>query len=110
MTKKSLLIVGALTLASFGVASAKSFDVVLTSPAMAGNTELKPGDYKLKIQGAQAVFTDTDTYKSYTVPVKVQNGAAKFNHTMVETSNQNGMDNINAIDLAGSNTKLEFGQ
>lgn len=109
MTKKSLLIVGALTLASLGVASAKSFDVVLTSPAMAGNTELKPGEYKLKVEGSQAVFTEAETNKSFTVPVKVANGAAKFDHTMVESTNQNGMDNINSIDLAGSSTKLQFG-
>ncbi len=110
MNKKSLLIVGALTLASFGVASAKTFDVILTAPAMAGDTELKPGDYTLKVNGSQATFTDQNTFKSFTVPVKVANGPAKFDHTMVETTNQNGMDNINSIDLAGSSTKLEFGQ
>src|ERR1035437_81262 len=45
MTAKSLFIAGALTLSSLSVASAKSFDVVLNQRAMAGNTELKAGDY-----------------------------------------------------------------
>jgi hypothetical protein len=108
MTTRSLLIVGALTLSSLGIASAKSFDIVLGAPAMAGSTELKAGEYKLKVDGTQAVFTDTQNAKSITVPVKVENADHKFGQTSVETSNQNGMDNIQAIDLGGSNTKLEF--
>ncbi len=110
MTTKSLLIAGALTLCSIGVASARSFDVFLSSPAMAGNTELKPGEYRLKVEGSQAVFQDVQNSKSVTVPVKIENNAAKFDHTAVETTNQNGMDNINSIALAGSTMKLEFGQ
>jgi hypothetical protein len=106
MTTRSLLIVGALTLSSLGVASAKTFDVILAAPAMAGSTELKAGEYKLKVEGTQAIFTDGS--KSFTVPVKVENADHKFGQTSVETTNQNGMDNIQAIDLGGSNTKLEF--
>ena len=40
--------------------------------------------------------------------MKVENADHKFGQTSVETTNQNGMDNIQAIDLGGSNTKLEF--
>jgi hypothetical protein len=109
MNTKSLLIVGALTLSSLGIASAKSFDVVLGAPTMAGNVQLKAGEYKLKIEGSQAVFTDAESSKSFTVPVKVENADKKFDQTTVETTSQNGMDNIRVIDLAGSTTKLEFG-
>jgi hypothetical protein len=110
MNTRSLLIVGALTLSSFGIASAKSFDVILGAPAMAGSTQLQAGEYKLKIEGTQATFTDAQSAKSVTVAVKVENADHKFRETTVETNNQNGMDNIQSIDLAGSNTKLEFGQ
>jgi VCBS repeat-containing protein len=109
MTTKSLLIVGALTLSSIGVASAKTFDVVLGAPAMAGTIELKPGDYKLKVEGSQAIFKELQSSKSFTVPVKVESADRKFGQTVVESTTQNGMDNIQSIDLAGSNTKLEFG-
>ncbi len=51
-----------------------------------------------------------DGSKSVTVPVKVENADHKFGQTAVETSNQNGMDNIQSIGLGGSNTKLEFGK
>ena len=42
--------------------------------------------------------------------MKLQNGNRKFDETMVESSRQGDMAHINSIDLAGSNTKLEFGQ
>jgi hypothetical protein len=110
MTAKSLLIVGALGMASLGIASAKSYDITLSGPAMAGNTELKPGAYKVKVEGSQAVFTDVQSSKTWTAPVKVENSDRKFDATTVESTNQGDMAHINAIDLAGSNTKLEFGQ
>ncbi len=109
MTGKSLFMVGALVLSSLGIASAKSYDIVLQAPAMAGANELKPGDYKLKVEGSQAVFT-AENAKSFSVPVKVENSDKKFADTSVETTNQGGMDNIQAIDLGGSNTRLRLGQ
>ena len=110
MTAKSLLIVGALGMASLGIASAKSYDITLDSRAMVGSQELKAGNYKLKVEGTQAVFIDVQSSKSWTAPVKVENGAQKFDATTVESTQQGDMAHINSIDLAGSNTKLEFGQ
>jgi hypothetical protein len=109
MNAKSLLIASVLTLATLGIASAKSYDITLATPAMAGATELKPGDYKLKVEGSQAVFTDQENSKSFSVPVQIENGNRKFNQTAVESTKQNGMDQINAIDLGGSNTRLTLG-
>ncbi len=110
MTTRSLLIVGALTLSSLGIASAKSFDVILGAPAMAGSTELKAGEYKLKVEGTQATFTEAQTSKSITVPVKIENGSKKFGYTSIESTNNGGMDTIKAIDLADSNTRLTVGR
>ncbi|HTW64987.1 MAG TPA: hypothetical protein VME17_10245 [Bryobacteraceae bacterium] len=110
MTAKSLLIVSALALSSLGIASAKSYDVTLLAPAMAGTNELKPGVYKVKIEGSQAVFTDVQDGKSVRVPVKVENNPKKFGYTELETANQNGMDTIRAIELGDSNTRITLGQ
>jgi len=108
MNFKSLLIVGALTLTSIGVASAKSYDVVLSATSRVGNTELKAGEYKLKLDGSMATFIDQDS-KTYTVPAKVETANKKFQATTIETSSNAGdMDTVTAIDLGGSNTKLEF--
>jgi len=108
MTVKTLLIVGAMGLASIGIASAKSYDIVLTDPTMAGATALHAGQYKLKVEGNQAVFTDVQNSQSFTAPVTVQNGKTKFDDTRVESTRQGDMDHISSIDLGGSSTMLAF--
>jgi hypothetical protein len=110
MTAKSLLFVGALSVASLGIASAKTYDLKFDQPTMAGNTELKPGEYKLSVEGSQVTFKDVQSSKTWTAPVKVENSSRKFDSTVVESSNQGEMAHIQAIDLGGSNLKLEFGQ
>jgi hypothetical protein len=110
MTGKSLLTLGALALATVGLASAKSYDIDLLATAKAGTVELKPGEYKLKVEGAQAVFTDVQSGKSFSVPAKVENSDQKFSNTRIESANQNGMDTIQAIDLAGSGTRINLQQ
>lgn len=110
MTGKSLLIVGALALTSLGIASAKTYNIVFDAAAKAGTTELKPGEYKLKVEGSQAVFTNTKNAKSLSVPVKIQTSNKKFDDTLVESRNQGGMDAIQAIDLGGTHTRLTINQ
>jgi hypothetical protein len=104
MTTKSLFLIGTLALA--GIASAKSYDIVLSASAQAGSVQLAAGEYSLKLQGTNAVFTNVATGKSVTAPVKVENAAKKFEETAVD-SNAN---KITAIELGGSNTKLEMGE
>ncbi|MGP0074067.1 MAG: hypothetical protein ACLPWF_19315 [Bryobacteraceae bacterium] len=106
MSTRSLLMVGAMTIASLNIASAKSYDIVLNAPAKAGTTELKPGEYKVKIEGSQAVFTNVQSNISVSVPAQVENAQKKFPYTSLETTSQDGMDNIQAIDLADSNTRV----
>ena len=110
MNTKSFIIAGALTLASLGIASAKSYDITLTAPAKVGDMELKPGQYKLKIDGSQAIFTDAENSKALTTPVKIENAQKKFAATTIESSHQGDMDVVQSIDLGGSNMKLEFGK
>jgi hypothetical protein len=108
MTTKSLLLIGTLALA--GIASAKSYDIVLSSPTKAGSIQLAAGEYSLKVQGSNAVFTNVDTGKSFTTAVKSEDAGRKFNATAVDTNNKNGTDEITAIELGGSSTKLEMGE
>jgi hypothetical protein len=107
--KKSWILVGALALSSV-IASAKSYDIILATPAMAGNVQLKAGEYKLKVDGTTATFTDVQKLKSFSVPVKIAQAPAKFDTTAVDTDKQTGTDKIKTIELGGSNTQLEFGE
>ena len=99
-----------MTLSSLGIASAKTYDITLSAPAKAGATDLKAGEYKLKVEGSQAVFTDAQNAKSVSIPVTVENSDKKFDYTSVESTDQNGVTNIHAIDLGNSNTRLTLGQ
>jgi len=104
MKTKSLLLIGTLALA--GIASAKSYDIVLSAPTKAGAIQLPAGEYSLKLKGNNAVFTNVETGKSVSATVKVENGAKKFDVTAVDSN----ADQIKTIELGGSNTVLELGE
>lgn len=110
MTIKSILFTAALAAATVTMASAKSYDVVFSDPVMAGNLHLQAGQYSLKVEGSNAIFTDQKTYHSFTAPIKkVDNAPKKFDETMVDTNKKGNVDLIQSIDLGGSNRILEFG-
>ena len=109
MTNRSLLLAGALALASFSIASAKSYDIMLTEPAQAGPVQLKAGEYHVKVEGANAVFTNVETAQKFTAPVKVEKTGKKYEQTAVETNASNGTDKVEAIELGGSDMRLDFG-
>src|SRR5690349_8520770 len=105
---KRFLVVAAMAIASLTVVSAKTYEIVLSGPTKAGSVQLKAGQYKLKVEGANAVFTDVNSSKSFTTPVKVQNTDKKFDDTKVQTTKDGNVDRIDEIDLGGSKTKLGF--
>lgn len=107
--KKSLLI-GALTLASFSMAFAKTYDIVLSNSAKVGSVELKAGEYKVKMEGSNAVFTNVQTSEKFTAPAKLENTGKKHDYTAVQSTTQNGTDHIQAIELGGSQDTLEFSE
>jgi hypothetical protein len=106
---KKLALVGVLALSCLSIASAKSYELTLSGPTKAGNVQLKPGQYRLKIDGSNAIFTELENDKSFTVPVKVDTtGTKKFDTTRVDATKDNGTDVIQDIELGGSKTKVEF--
>ncbi|SPE43517.1 conserved exported hypothetical protein [Candidatus Sulfopaludibacter sp. SbA3] len=107
--KKSFILVGSLALFSL-IASAKTYEIALASPALAGKVQLNAGNYRVKVEGGNATFTDENTDKAITVPVKVEQAPKKFEQTAVDTTKENGADHIQAIELGGSTNKLEFGE
>jgi len=102
------MFVAALALSSLTVLSAKTYEIILSSPTKAGSVTLKPGQYKLKVDGTTATFTDENSSKSFTTPVKVENTEKKFDDTRVQSKKDGGTDTIEEIDLGGSKTKLGF--
>ena len=110
MTKKLLLWVGTLTLSTVAIVSAKTYELVLSTPVQAGSAQLAAGTYQLKIEGSNAIFTDTRTQKSVTVPAKVSETGTKYNSTSLDNSTQGSTVQINSIKLGGTKTVVEFGK
>ena len=107
LMKKSLVLGVVLSLSSLCFAGSKSYDVIFSSPATVGGVQLKAGEYKVKVDGTNAVFTDKN-FKSVTAPVKVETGTKKFQYTAVDASKDGSVDKVNAIEFGGSTTRLEF--
>ena len=110
MTNRLLLWSGALALSVVAFAGSKTYDLTLSSTVKAGSAQLAPGDYKLKLDGSNAVITGAQNGKSVTVPVKVENGNTKYGSTTFDSTTQGGATQITSIELGGSKTKLEFGK
>lgn len=106
---RKLFTVGILAVCSLTIASAKNYELTLSSVTKIGTVQLKPGQYTLKVTGNNAVFTDVETAKSFTTVVKVENTDKKFDTTRVDASKEGGADVVKDIELGGSKTKLEFG-
>jgi len=106
--KKSLVLGGGRILYKNCFAGQKSYDVIFSAPSTVGSVKLAAGEYKVKVDGANAVFTDSKSYKSVSTPVKVETGSKKFQFTAVDATKASDGDKINAIELGGSTTKLEF--
>jgi hypothetical protein len=92
------------------IGSAKSWDIMVDSATMAGSVTLPAGSYRVKLDNNQAMFTSTDSGKSYNVPVKIENKEKKFSQTAVETSKQGDNTVMKTIDLGGTTEELEFGE
>lgn len=109
MTLKRLILVIALALAFVPLLSAaKSYEITIASTAMAGDLKLAAGQYTLKVEGTSAVFTNVNTGKRFTAPVKVMDGGKKFDDTVVEMTDTGGNARVVAINLGGSTTQLLF--
>ncbi len=105
---KKLFVVTVLALSSLTIAGAKSYEIVLSNATKAGAVQLKPGQYKVKVDGSNVTFTDVNTTKSFTTPAKVQTTEQKFDATKVQTTKDGDTERLQEIDLGGSKTKLEF--
>jgi hypothetical protein len=97
------------TLALFGASllSAKTYTFTVTTPSQAGSVQLKPGEYKLKVDGSQAVLMDGRGHQ-LNATTKVETTDHKFNQTSILSSTTDGTNRINWVELGGSKDKVDF--
>lgn len=101
--KKFLAVVFALGISAAYAAS--SYRVTLYKPTNINGTQLKPGDYKLELEGDKVVMKQGKT--TVESNVTVQNAPAKFNTTSVGYT-ADVADKIQEIRIGGTNLKLLF--
>jgi hypothetical protein len=104
---KSFVLGAVLSLSGLCFAGQKSYDVIFSAPTSVSGVKLAAGEYKVKVDGANAVFTDSKS-KTVTAPVKVGTGAKKYSYTAVDATKEGDVDKVNAIEFGGSTTRLEF--
>jgi hypothetical protein len=96
-----------MVVAGLAVAGGRSYNVSLTRPNMLGTTELKPGDYKIEVDGDKAILRQGKTQSES--PVKVEEGDTKFDNNVVRyVSSADGKLRIQEIRIGGTRTKLVF--
>jgi hypothetical protein len=102
----SKLIVTFGTLALAIASAANSYRVTLFQPSYVGSSELKPGDYKIEVNGDKAIIkAGKNTVEA---AVKVETADEKYPSTAVRYANDSGKSRIEEIRLGGTNTKLVF--
>ncbi len=101
---KLMLSFGTLALAVASAASSYHFSIF--EPSTVAGQELKPGEYKLEVNGDKAIIKAGK--QTVETAVKVENGNEKFSETSVRYATANGKMAVTEIRLGGTHTKLVF--
>lgn len=88
------------------IASAETYKVTLFQPSVVEGTELKPGEYRLSVDAAKAVFASGK--QSVEASVRVENADQKFSSTTVRYASTAGKYSIQEIRVGGTRTRLVF--
>jgi hypothetical protein len=96
------LAVSVLTLAMGVAFAASAAKVDVLSPMTVAGTELKPGEYKVTVEGNTATFKSDK--KTVTVPATVVTGGEKYRLTMMESAGTT----LKSIHVGGTDTTIVF--
>lgn len=94
-------------LMSVVLASAKTYTFTISEPVAAGTAQLKPGEYKCKVDGTQVVLID-NRGKQIDTTAKVESAERKFNETSISITKADGSNRIVSIQLGGSTNRVVF--
>jgi hypothetical protein len=90
---------------SIGIATAaSSYHVKIADPTWVGTTQLKPGDYEVKVEGDKVTFKQGKNVIA--VGAKVETSAAKFSDTQMDIKTENGQAKLKELDLGGTKSKI----
>ena len=67
-------------------------------------TELKPGEYEVKVDGDKVTFKQGKNVIA--VAAKVETNASKFSDTQMDIKTENGQAKLKELDLGGTKSKI----
>lgn len=88
-------------------AKTKTYTFTLFDQATVGTAQLTPGEYHLKLDGAQIALTDK-TGNQIDVTAKVETADHKFGETSVTMLTADGVNRILSVQLGGSRNEVLF--
>ncbi|MGC4055450.1 MAG: hypothetical protein QM757_42015 [Paludibaculum sp.] len=90
-------------------AGVKTYHVSVPEKVMVGSAELKPGEYRMRIENTTAVFIDQNAKEAARAEVDVTTEDKKFDRTDVRIAKKpDQSERMTGIDLGGTKLKLEF--
>lgn len=94
-------------LLSVSLAAAKSYTITLSDRAKVGDTELKPGEYKVKLEADKVVLIDREG-RAIEPKAKVETVERKYNQTAVGITKKDDTNKLEWIALGGSKSRVVF--
>jgi hypothetical protein len=102
--KINKLMLGACVFA-LGIATAAStYHVKIADPTWVGGTQLKPGEYDVKVDGDKITFKQGKNVVA--VAAKVETSATKYSDTQMDIKTENGQAKLKELDLGGTKSKI----
>jgi hypothetical protein len=81
-----------------------SYTITLTQPSVVSGTQLKAGDYRLKVTPDKITISSGKNF--FEVKAKIETGEQKFSATAIRYAETGGQPVITEIRLGGTKTKL----
>lgn len=105
----ALLAIGSAT--SGAAEKSRSYDLSVTTAVKLGAQVLNVGDYKITLEGSNAVFTkksNSHNKTTFTVPAKLEAVNRRFDHTTMHLVMDAGQPRISSLELKGSKDLLRL--
>ncbi len=102
------LFAAGLALTGLSFASSVACEVLLPRPVQAGELRLAAGQYRVTLDGRVVVFTNVRNARCFRTAVTVEDRKAPYVATRISTSKVAGTERMDAIELEGTGTKIEF--
>ena len=103
-----LLCAGIVSADNGAKSKAKSYAFTVASDTKVGAVVLTRGEYKVKADGANAIFTKDGSGKTFEAPAKLEPTNENFSRTSLHLIEDGGENRLVSIELKGTQTLLKF--